>query len=180
MIFELSFLAVLLARVECAVSSQSNFSLYAYGTGLNPGLRLFYGDGHAYVGSKAPSFISQAVNITLSEKGDDAQFVATPERTVGWAAQPTMLVDMDTNSFDPVGFTWGNETLDNSSSTVGFGIYGGWAFHRNDEGTIEMKFYATPTNESDVYLVKWNGGETKSVDGISISLRTQAPVVITS
>jgi hypothetical protein len=47
MTFNLSLFAVFIAILGEAVAQQSisNFSLYAYGTGITPGLRLFYGDG---------------------------------------------------------------------------------------------------------------------------------------
>lgn len=80
MVFKRSLLALFLVCVDKAVSAQSNFSLYAYGTGIQPGLQLFYGDGQhsleddeglltshtgqAYIGSSAPSFVSQAVNVS--------------------------------------------------------------------------------------------------------------------
>lgn len=40
-----SLLALSLAYLGQAVSAQSNFSLYAYGKGIEPGLQLFFGDG---------------------------------------------------------------------------------------------------------------------------------------
>ncbi|KAF2115269.1 hypothetical protein BDV96DRAFT_631925 [Lophiotrema nucula] len=167
-------------ELPAVLAQTTNFSLYANGTGLTPGLRLFYGDGQAYVGPKAPSFVSQAVNITLAEQGDKYAFVVTPERTMSWTAQPSMMVDMNSDAFEPVEFIFGNETAATSSSASGFGLYGGWAFHKNEAGTVEMKFYATKTNESDIYLIRWNSKATKSVDGISVSLRTLAPVAITA
>lgn len=79
MLYQLYLVTVLVACVDSVVSAQ-NFSLYAYGTGITSGLQLFYGDGQssvasqderltipkgqAYVGTSAPSFLSQAVNIT--------------------------------------------------------------------------------------------------------------------
>ncbi|KAF2195355.1 hypothetical protein K469DRAFT_722603 [Zopfia rhizophila CBS 207.26] len=162
------------------MSATSNFSLYAYSTDITPGLKLFYGDGQAYVGTHPPSFVLQSVNISLSETDESTEFVATPDRAMDWASQPTMYIDTTSDAFNPVGFTIGNETVDNSSTVTRFGLYGGWAFHRDDEGIVEMKFYATPINETDIYLVRWNAGSSKTVDRISISLRTVALIIITS
>lgn len=63
-----------------------------------------------------------------------------------------MYIDTTEGSLNAVGFVQGNQTLGDGSTTTGFGLYGGWAFHTNDESTIEMKFVATPTNETDIYL----------------------------
>ena len=124
--------------------------------------------GRAYVGPSAPSFVSQAVNFTcrlpyivgkiraltdtVSQTDDDTEFIATPERTMDWPAEPTLFIDMTEGTNNPVGFVKGNETLENGSTISGFGLYGGWAFHKNGEGSIEMNFLATPTNETDIYL----------------------------
>jgi hypothetical protein len=50
------------------------------------------------------------------------------------------------------------------------------AFHKEGDEVIEMKFIATPTNETDIYLIKWDAGGTKASDDVAVSLRTQAPV----
>lgn len=90
--------------------------------------------------------------VPVAESGDDVQFVATPDRTTDWTALPTMYVDNSTDAYSPIGFVLGNETLGDGLSDSGFGLYGGWAFHKNGDGEVEMKFHATPTNETDVYL----------------------------
>jgi len=45
MVFQRSLLALVFVCASEIVSAQSNFSLYAYGTGITPGLQLFFGDG---------------------------------------------------------------------------------------------------------------------------------------
>ncbi|KAF2799929.1 hypothetical protein K505DRAFT_229909 [Melanomma pulvis-pyrius CBS 109.77] len=178
MVFKRSLLALFLVCVDKAVYAQSNFSLYAYGKGIEPGLQLFYGDGQAYLGSSAPSFVSQAVNVS---SGEDAEFVATPNRTVdGWSAEPTLFIDLTEGANNPIGFVKKNESLGSGSTVSGFGLYGGWAFHKDDGGPIAMKFLASPTNETGIYLVKWNAGATRADDDVPISLRTLAPVPITA
>lgn len=81
MFFKVSLLVVLAAWVKEIACAELQFHLYAYGTGMKPGLQLFYGDGQrfqrscaeqktylgvgrAYVGMTAPTFVEHAVNIT--------------------------------------------------------------------------------------------------------------------
>lgn len=63
-----------------------------------------------------------------------------------------MYVDTTDGAMNAVGFVAGNETAPDGATVTGFGLYGGWAFHRDDSSSIEMKFIASPTNETDVYL----------------------------
>ncbi|OCL07333.1 hypothetical protein AOQ84DRAFT_440255 [Glonium stellatum] len=161
-------------------ATPTTFKLYAYGPNITNGLRFFYGDGQAYIGSSAPPSVTQAVNITLTSTDSDTTFLVNADSaTTNWTSQPMMYIDTTTNAFEPVGFTTSNTTLSEGEVTEGFGLYGGWAFHLNDAGTVDMNFYASPTEENDVYLVKWNAASTKATDGISIALRTEAPMVIT-
>ena len=69
-----------------------------------------------------------------------------------WSTEPTMYVDLTEGATNPVGFTTGNETLPSGATVVGFGLYGGWAFHKQKDASLEMKFLATPTNETGIYL----------------------------
>ena len=49
MLLKLPLLSVLAASVQVAFAADAqNFKLYAYGTGIKPGLRLFYGDGQSF------------------------------------------------------------------------------------------------------------------------------------
>jgi hypothetical protein len=115
---------------------------------------------------------------------------------MNWSGLPILAVDNSTGASNPVSFVNENDT-ENVGSISGFGLYGGWAFHKNGAGEVEMKFIATPTNESGIYLyvclplqnraggltagrVKWNAAASKSEDDISIALRTLAPTTITS
>lgn len=90
-----------------------------------------------------------------------------------------MYINTTTDAFEPVGFTTSNSTLSTGEVTDGFGLYGGWAYYAGDSGTVEMNFFASPTNKTDVYLVKWNAASTTPTDAVAISLRTVAPVVTT-
>jgi hypothetical protein len=79
--------------------------------------------------------------------------VATPEEdNVAWPAHPVMYIDTNPKSSEAVGFAFSNATLNGTMSATGFGLYGGWAFHKGADAEVEMKFYATPTEDNDVYL----------------------------
>ncbi|KAH7390704.1 hypothetical protein BKA66DRAFT_607726 [Pyrenochaeta sp. MPI-SDFR-AT-0127] len=175
--FHLSLITVLVAFVHGTVSATDNFTLYAYGKGLQSGLQLVYGDGQAYIGLKLPSFAVQATNIKLSLT-DDAKLIATPDSTASWSSEPSLYIGADDGDLKKIGFSAGNETIPDGAIVAGFGLFGGWAYNSEHAGAIEMKFVASPTNETDVYQVKWNVAGTKVTGGdIPISLRTEAPAV---
>ena len=44
-------------------AASSEFSLYAYGDGVD-GLPVFYGDGIAYIGDAPPPSVSSSMNVT--------------------------------------------------------------------------------------------------------------------
>ncbi|KAF2640243.1 P-loop containing nucleoside triphosphate hydrolase protein [Massarina eburnea CBS 473.64] len=152
MLCKLSLLALVAASVETVLAADvPSFKLYAYGTGIKSGLRLFYGDGHAYVGHTAPTFVKEAVNITITANENSTEFVAAPDVTVEWESSPTLYVDTTAGAINPIGFIKQNETLPEGATAIGFGLYGGWAYHRQEESDIQMKFIATPTNETGIY-----------------------------
>ncbi|KAL5447409.1 hypothetical protein PMIN06_007492 [Paraphaeosphaeria minitans] len=125
-----SSIAVLFMCVANAVSEDTEFKLFAYGKLASSGLQLFYGDGQAYVGG-TPSFVKESVNISLvmAEGGD--VFVAKANTTGPiWSTEPTMYVDLTEGATNPIGFTQDSKTLPSGTSSVGFGLYGGWAFHK--------------------------------------------------
>ena len=94
----------------------------------------------------------QFLTITVSENGDEAEFIAHPNRTIEGFTQPTLYVDLNAGTNDPLGFVGDNEKPPSGATVTGFGLYGGWAFHRNNGEPIAMKFLASPTNETNVYL----------------------------
>ncbi|KAF1979902.1 hypothetical protein BU23DRAFT_108213 [Bimuria novae-zelandiae CBS 107.79] len=177
---KLPLLTALAACITSVVSEDLGFPLFAYGKVAKSGLRLSYADGLAYIGG-FPSFAKEAVNITLSLAEGDDKFVAKGNSTgtaPSLSSKPTMYVDVTEGASNPVGFTTDNETLPSGATAVGFGLYGGWVFHKQQNSSLEMKFIATPTNETGIFLVKWNAAATKASDDIAISLRTQVPVAL--
>ncbi|KAF2711637.1 hypothetical protein K504DRAFT_523069 [Pleomassaria siparia CBS 279.74] len=180
MVFERSLLALLFVCANKAVTAQSsNFSLYAYGTDITPGIRLFFGDSLAYVGHSAPTFVKEAVNVTMSHITTDNQFLATPDGTLAGVTQPALYIDTTEGANNPVGFA-STDDMPTGGNDTGFGLYGGWAYHLDNDGTIAMNFLASPTNETGIYLVKWKtSGATKASSEVAISLRTVSPVAET-
>lgn len=86
----------------------------------------------------------------------ESQFVVKTNKTAASASERAskemMYVDLTEGAANPVGFTMDNKTLPKGASAVGFGLYGGWAFHKQGNADLEMKFLATPTNETGIYL----------------------------
>ncbi|KAF2625169.1 hypothetical protein BU25DRAFT_460641 [Macroventuria anomochaeta] len=174
MLFQFFSVVALLACAQGVLSAVSNFSLYAYGDNLPAGLKLFYADGRAYLGPKAPTFAAEAVNVTLALT-DDLRFVASPEGDVSWSKQPSMYIGADAGDMKTVGFILEDEIPD-GVTVKGFGLFGGWAYNNQKAGAIEMNFVASPANEAGLYQIKWNAASTKVAgDHVPISLRTEAP-----
>jgi hypothetical protein len=92
------------------------------------------------------------LTATVSQAGEDAEFLATPDRTIeGWE-EPAFAIDLTEGVNSPVKFVKANSTLGSDATVSGFGLYGGWAFHKDNGGPIAMKFLASPTNETGIYL----------------------------
>ena len=84
---------------------------------------------------------------------DETKFLAKPDNPEDWSVEASLYIDASPGAIKPVGFSRANESLPDGATDNGFGLYGGWAYHKDDpEAALEMKFLATPTNESDVFL----------------------------
>ncbi|KAF2626987.1 hypothetical protein BU25DRAFT_66377 [Macroventuria anomochaeta] len=169
-----SLLVSFLAFADLVVSAPSSFSLYAYGNELVAGMRLFYADGYAYVGDSAPSFASQATNVTFSLT-DDSRFVAYPIDNVTWTSNPSMCIGAGEGDLKTVGFASNYKNVSDGVIVTGFGLFGGYAYN-SKAGSIEMYFVASPTNETGIYQIKWDASLSETSESIMpISLRTAAP-----
>ncbi|KAF9701904.1 hypothetical protein EKO04_000442 [Ascochyta lentis] len=162
-----------LACADTVISVSTSFSLYAYGSGITAGRKLFYADGYAYVGNSAPSFASQAVNVTFSLT-DDSRLVASAVENATWTSQ-SLYIGSDNDDLKEVGFTSNYKNVSDGVIVTGFGLFGGYAY--NDKaGSIAMYFVASPTNETGIYQIKWSASKTEiSGSDVPISLRTAAP-----
>lgn len=105
-----------------------------------------------------------------------SNFLATSNSTTTqWNSSQMLYIDDSANAFLPLRFTTSNISFSGGNTTEGFGLYEGYAFHLSSDGAVEMQFYASPTEEEDVYLVKWKGDSATATDGVPIALRTAAP-----
>ncbi|KAF2134509.1 hypothetical protein P153DRAFT_427202 [Dothidotthia symphoricarpi CBS 119687] len=171
--FQTPSIIAIVACVEGVLSAATNFHLYAYGTGLPTGLTLFYGNGLAYVSLDAPSSASNAANVIMSMTGN--KLVVSADSV---ASQPYFYIgaNADGDNLKTVGFA---STPPPGAISSGFGLFGGGVYSNQNTGSLLMNFVATPTNEKDVYLVKWNAGTDKPTGtNVPISLRTEAPIAV--
>ena len=164
------FFTAVLASILGTAWSEMEFELFAYGKVARPGLRLCYADGLAYIGG-FPSSSEEMANITrkvrnrlvrmilttaVSMAEDSDRFVARASSAgsddPSWFSERTMFVDLTEGATSAVGFVADSERLPTGATTVGFGLYGGWAFHKQADTSLEMKFVAAPTNETGIYL----------------------------
>lgn len=88
----------------------------------------------------------------MAQVGDDAEFEATPDETVENWTGAYMAIDLTEEANNPVKFVNPNDTAPSGATKTGFGLYGGWAFHKDGDGPVAMNFLASPTNETGIYL----------------------------
>jgi len=151
-----------------------SFSLYAYGTGFaGP---VFYADGLAYVGSKAPTGTTTASNITFTPSTSNAKiWLASLESPLisqsgssaaaASASDSVFYIDPSSGAFNQSGFAPVAQVPDDAE-------YEGWLFYGNyvewlpgDEGTLLAQFWGLEIEgEEDVWKLMWNS-DSKDYEG---------------
>lgn len=111
----------------------------------------------------------------------------TVDATVPWTASsntsawnttsdPSLYIVTTSGAFEQVGFVAPNGTLPTGAVTTGFTWYGMAAAYETSAGDMEMRFWATTTNETDVWSLMWNTDGDKQTGGFPIALRRNEPV----
>lgn len=113
--------------------------------------------------------MSNSMVLGAPENGTSANFTSAP-----------LYIPTSDSGPMSVGFNGDNSTSTDRNST-GFDFYGAWLFHRSTDGHIEMNWFASPTDDTDILQIKWDasGAAGTQTSATAISLRTMPPVVPT-
>ncbi|KAJ5630644.1 uncharacterized protein N7484_010744 [Penicillium longicatenatum] len=173
----LSFLALgsftAAAQVESRSSPSESYSLYAYGEGVG-GFALYYNEGNAVVGKKAPP---NATEVTFSPSSSGNSMVGNPANTTGtkrsFSDQELFVPSSDSTSHQ-IGFT-GNSSGTDKEVTNKFVWYGHFLLVEDESGEYTSLFYAKKTDYEDLYSLQWNITDEDDGEFVSVSMRSIAP-----
>ncbi|KAI9645250.1 hypothetical protein NHQ30_005985 [Ciborinia camelliae] len=170
-----------------------SFHLYAYG-GKIGGLPIYYSDGNAFIGHKAPSGSSVNTNITFAQSSSSEWIITPTNRNITLSnsnsnsssttasssnsstSSPALFINPSSTSLTSVGFT-GPATSTNASSytTQGFISFGNWAMWKSpNTSKIASSFYAKPVAEG-VWQLMWNENEIEDGESVGVAVRMMAP-----
>lgn len=85
-----------------------------------------------------------------------------------------MFINTASDATDQVAFTT-NSSLGSDNTATGFGLYGAWLFHEQEQNALDMNFFVVATEDEDIYALKWNGAGSEAPTGVSVAVRTEAP-----
>ncbi|KAI5851627.1 hypothetical protein DFP73DRAFT_629058 [Morchella snyderi] len=186
-----SFLSVILIGLEivsaAAIGSvkrqttDTTFGLYAYNKNIT-GLPVFYGDGIAYIGNVLPANLTnESVNVTFTpQTSDSTTWTASPNTTdVEWSTSPYLYINPASGAFDSVGFVNSTSDLPTGAVTSGFFFYGQSVMYQGSSGSMDAKFWAEPTSQKDLWILKWNSDGTSQGQSIPVVLKSTPPTTIT-
>ncbi|RDW73026.1 hypothetical protein BP6252_06933 [Coleophoma cylindrospora] len=166
------FCAGLTTAAALQQRASTSFKLFAYGgDGTIDGLPVFYSDGLAYAGWKTPSGSSVNTNITVAQTSSSLT-IASRNNSTPLNGTSLLYIDVSSAAYSAVGFTATDAAP--TKMTTGFIFYGSWAMWEDSAGKITSLFYATPTAQEGLYLLKWNQGVVDDGKSISISLKKRS------
>ncbi|KAJ5637356.1 hypothetical protein N7490_007235 [Penicillium lividum] len=155
--------------VESRSSPSEAYCLYGYGEGVG-GLTLYYSEGNAVIGKKAPPNATE-VSFTPSSGGS---IVGNPRNgsSKSFSDQELFIPTSSTNH--QIGFT-GNSTGHSHQVTNKFVWYGHFLLVETETGEYTSLFYAKKTEHEDLYFLQWNVTDEDDGDFVSLSMRSTAP-----
>lgn len=100
-------------------------------------------------------------------------FIATPSNGTlnGNASTARLYIDTSNGGFNTVGFT-DSASSNSTATTSGFLIFGSLLMWKSSEGQVQSKWYASPTDVKDVYVLKWNVDNIATESATPIVLKT--------
>lgn len=78
------------------------------------------------------------------------------------------------SAFDSAGFVVPDASSGTDIVTTGFTLFGTLAFWDGD-GSYEAAWYATPTDQDGLWILKWNVDNIASEDSTPIAVKNLAP-----
>ncbi|KAI9729987.1 MAG: hypothetical protein M1834_006185 [Cirrosporium novae-zelandiae] len=172
------FLPVLFAGcalVSSALASAPDgaFSIYAYGEGIN-GLKLFYADSIAYLGSASPTGASTVTDVTFTQ--NTSTLYATPsDTTLNWTLDSALYVRPNASYPLPMGFSaaTASDTTPSDADIMGFYFYGNellWHW--------KGPFWAAETDQSGLWILYFDPLDSSHDNMTTVELEYTAPTTI--
>lgn len=81
---------------------------------------------------------------------------------------PVLYIDTTPKAYAPVGFADKDTT---NATTTGFFFFGAIAMRRDDAGDITSSFYAAPTKQDGLYILKWNQDNVDNSLNFAVALK---------
>ncbi|KAJ5777183.1 hypothetical protein N7520_000429 [Penicillium odoratum] len=174
--------------VESRSSPSEAYCLYGYGEGVG-GLTLYYSEGNAVIGKKAPpnatevscksaspfhhhiGYLYGSHAVTPSSGGS---IVGNPRNGTSKSFSDQELFIPTSSSNHQIGFT-SNSTGNSHQVTNKFVWYGHFLLVETETGEYTSLFYAKKTEYEDLYFLQWNVTDEDDGDFISLSMRSIAP-----
>ncbi|KAI1847861.1 hypothetical protein JX265_013903 [Neoarthrinium moseri] len=154
----------------------SSFQLYAYGEGFG-GLSVFYWNGLAYLGDASLANDTEAAAVLCKSSSDSTSMVGIPVTTPGQATPSwsgvTYYIPSDTATTHQTGFVSGEATTEDL--TTGFVFYGNTAAWATSSGKLQTKWFATPYENTNIWLLNWNPSTDSSDNKVQVTLRSVTP-----
>lgn len=97
-----------------------------------------------------------------------------PSQTPSWS-NVTYFLPSDTTAEHQTGFISGDTTT--SEVTTGFVFYGNTAAWADASGNLQTKWYATPYEDTNIWLLNWDQSTDSSSLKVQVTLRNAAPSV---
>ncbi|SPO01314.1 uncharacterized protein DNG_03990 [Cephalotrichum gorgonifer] len=144
-------------------------------------IRLWYGDGLLYAGSRAPKNVETVVDITFNEARRGLLFIKTDDDasspTLEILDDPTFLaIDVRPGASNPVRLLHSAVGLTHEDIFLFMGIEGYW-YPYSREGAPAGGLFLIPTEggEEDASVLRWfvNPAEAEELGGKAVTLATR-------
>lgn len=100
--------------------------------------------------------------------------IAPGQAAPSWS-NVTYFIPSDTTATHQTGFV--DSGASTSDLTTGFVFYGNTAAWADSTGTLQTKWYATPYEDTNIWLLNWDLSTDSSDDKVQVTLRTVTPTV---
>ncbi|KAL1889966.1 hypothetical protein Sste5346_008544 [Sporothrix stenoceras] len=167
--------------------------LYAYGTNIS-GLPIYAGsDNLAYLATRDAATNLTAITWTIDTTGVDAWTVTANSTSTSTNATSSLTSGSSfyiinssdsSDSFVQAGFVSDASSAPTGATTTGFVTYGSYVMVVNettaDQQTYVSEFWATASGTDGLWTLMWNKAGTVQDNSVPVTLKTTAPVALTS
>lgn len=110
---------------------------------------------------------------------DATTWPVSPNDTA-WSSSPVLYINPSSGAFDSVGFVNTTDATSDGAVTSGFIFYGKNVMYQDSTGIMQAKFWATKTDQADVWILKWNSDGASQDNSVPVAIKSTPPVTISS